>query len=404
MHSCKQMKKVLFICSQPCFDWRGSPIRVGFNLLALTKNGFQVTFLTLPYGRRRQFENVRIIRTFALPFIKSIPIGPSIPKLLYDCLHFFYGAKELLRDKDIGFIHGVEDSGIPALALAALFRKKLIFEKHSDPASHRQKNKGLKNLVLDIYQWVESLIIRRSDLVIGTGDELVNQAREVEPLVSAYAIPDIPSSLAESKESEVKQLRRSLGVGERQVLTCYVGSFAVYQGIDLLFQSIPLAVKKNRNIIFMIIGGRKEEIEERKAFLREHCCLDNVIFTGFVDPDQLPTYLCAADILLSPRISGRNSPLKVLDYLKAKRAIVATDIEANNQILTTDTAMLVDPVPEELAEAVYKLSVDRNLRERLAAEGEKLIKGRYNFRYFSDTLGKAYLGICLSENRPQGRG
>ena len=48
---------------------------------------------------------------------------------------------------------------------------------------------------------------------------------------------------------------------------------------------------------------------------------------------ELADYLAAADILLSPRLGSVNTPLKLLDYLKAGRAIVATATAANRMVV-----------------------------------------------------------------------
>ncbi len=56
------MPKVLFISPQPFFEWRGSPIRVGFNIQALSELGYRVDLLTLPIGIERDVPGVKIIR------------------------------------------------------------------------------------------------------------------------------------------------------------------------------------------------------------------------------------------------------------------------------------------------------------------------------------------------------
>ena len=42
--------RVLFVSPQPFFEWRGSPIRVKFNTMALDQLGYDVDLLTLPIG------------------------------------------------------------------------------------------------------------------------------------------------------------------------------------------------------------------------------------------------------------------------------------------------------------------------------------------------------------------
>ena len=377
------------MCSQPFFEWRGSPIRVSYNLVALNESSFQVLFLCLPHGQEKHTEGIRVIRCFKIPFVDRLPIGPSLPKLIYDVIHLFYGAAVLLKEKDIKVIHGVEDSGIPALLLAKIFRKKLVFEKHSDPASHKTGN-VFKNLVLKLYKSIENIIIKNADLVIGTGDKLVLQATQVKEELNAISIPDIPSSVHESCDNAGRLIRDQLGIPKNNILATYVGSFAVYQGIDLLFETINLAVKENPNLQFCIIGGSDSQINHQKQILEKNGIANTVIFTGMIDPDKLPAYLKASDILISPRISGQNSPLKILDYLKAARPIVATDIEANNQILSQDNAMLVQAKALPMAKALNTLAKCPRLRKKLATAGSLLLGKRYNYTYFRAQIVKGY--------------
>jgi glycosyltransferase involved in cell wall biosynthesis len=383
---------VLFICSQPFFEWRGSPIRVGFDLMSLVKAGHSVHFLSLPHGAEREMEGVTIERCFKLPGVKKVPIGPSLPKLIYDAFHFFMGLGVLLKNRSIHTIHAVEDSGIPAVVLAKVFGKKLVFEKHSDPSSHEKKGAFLRNLLLWAYERVESFVISQADAVIGTGDELVNQAKSVKADINAFSIPDIPSSLAIADEGDVGRIRKAIAP-QGEVVATYVGSFAVYQGIDLMFDALPQALAACEQLRILIIGGTEQQIAARQETLDQLGFKSRVVFEGFVDPDALPAYLRASDILFSPRISGRNSPLKVLDYLKAGRAILATDNEANRQILDEKTAAFVSPNAESFACGLIKLVQDAQLREKLGTQGETLLNTRYNYGYFSESIARCYRSV-----------
>jgi glycosyltransferase involved in cell wall biosynthesis len=272
--------------------------------------------------------------------------------------------------------------------IAKLTGSRCVFEKHSDPASHRE---GLvKNVVLWGYRQVEAFTIRRSDAVIGTGLGLVDLIRQIAPASIVHHIFDIPSSLAEADEDKVNVIRSVLQRAPADIVITYVGSFAVYQGIDLMFESMPIVLREHENARFVIIGGSDEEIAERKAWLSLQGIDDAVKFVGKIPPDELPNYLVASDVLLSPRIAGNNTPLKLLDYLKAGRAIVATDNQSNRLILDDSNAMLVEPTPEAYAEGIAHLVEEESSRSRLAAKGHSLIATIYNFEQFKDRLKKCY--------------
>jgi glycosyltransferase involved in cell wall biosynthesis len=219
---------------------------------------------------------------------------------------------------------------------------------------------------------------------------LVEDARTAGRASRACLIPDIPSSLAEASRTGIAGARARCARQPDDLLIAYVGSFAVYQGIDLLFKSIPLVAREEARARFVIIGGSPAEIEARKAELAGAGVPQAAIFLGHIDPDRLPDYLAAADILLSPRLTGVNTPLKLLDYLKAGAAIVATDCAANKLILDASLAQLTPPEPEAFSAGILKLCRDRNLRLELSRGGAKLLRERHNFSSFRDALRQCY--------------
>lgn len=381
-------KRVLFIASQPFFEWRGSPIRLGFDLLSLSQLGYKVDFLTLPIGEKREIEGVNIVRA-PNPFqAKKIAIGPSPLKLFFDFFLFWMALWRVIRYR-YAVVHGVEDCGMIALVCARIGRAKMIFERHSDPASYKGKKRS-GGLLIKIYAAVERFVMRRADAVIGTGPGLVENAVKVRRDGRACLIPDIPSSLETARVEDVAEIRARYSRSDDDIIACYVGSFAVYQGIDLLFDAIPIVVKKVTAARFAIIGGSPKEIAHYRARLLEAGCPEAVSFIGFIDPDMLPNYLAAFDILLSPRISGMNTPLKLLDYLKAAVPIVATDCEANRLILDQTCAELTPLTPEGFADGIIRLCTDRARRESLAGAGQDILRTRHSFPVFKDALRKCY--------------
>ena len=381
------MKRILLISPQPFFQWRGSPIRVSFNVQALVKSGYIVDLLTLPIGERREIEGVNIIRV-ANPFqFRQIPIGPSAYKIFFDILLLLKGMQLIQKNKYL-VVHGIEEAGMIAVLLSRFASCRAIFEKHSDPSSYK---KGfLKNILLSGYAFVERMTVKWVDAVICTGAGLKKQVDDMKTSTPAFHIFDIPSSLVEPDPDQVARVRKELQKDENEILITFVGSFAIYQGVDLLIASIPEVVKKCPQARFVIIGGTAEQIEDRKQILDRQNVLEAVSFIGMVAPDTLPDYLAASDILLSPRLSGVNTPLKLLDYLKAGRSIMATDVKANCLILNETLAVLAAPEPGDMATGMISLIDDNEKREAMGREGRKLYESTYNFHNYTKKLDDCY--------------
>lgn len=379
--------RVLFISPQPFFQWRGSPIRVAFDVQALAESGYAVDLLTLPVGEDRPIPGVRVIRVPNVLRVKDVKIGPSAAKLVFDLLLLLKGLSLCMRNR-YDVIHGIEDAGVVAWLLCAATHAHLVFEKHSDPSSY---NKGrLKNAVMAMYAGVERFVMRRADATIGTGPGLADQVRSVSGVRAVYHIPDLPSSLVVADEAGVVRYRASFERTPDDVVILYVGSFAVYQGVDLMFTAIPAVCRQFPGARFVIYGGSERDIAQRRAELAAQGCADAVLFAGRISPDELPHALAAADVLLSPRLSGVNTPLKILDYMKAGRAIVATDTPANRLLLDESRAFMSAADPDSFAEMIVNACRDGEGRVVVAAEGLELVRTTYSFESFKNRLEACY--------------
>ena len=58
--------------------------------------------------------------------------------------------------------------------------------------------------------------------------------------------------------------------------------------------------------------------------------------------------------VVSPRIEGTNTPLKIYEQLASGKPLVATRIWSHTQVLTDDVCILVEPEPNAMAQGMLK--------------------------------------------------
>ena len=116
----EEKERILFLTPQPFFQWRGSPIRVGFNVQALAELGYEVDLLAMPVGEDRETPGVRLLRVPNVLRVKELSIGPSLPKAILD-FFLYVKASRLAKKNRYAYIHGVEDAGILAILVAKRF-------------------------------------------------------------------------------------------------------------------------------------------------------------------------------------------------------------------------------------------------------------------------------------------
>ena len=276
--------------------------------------------------------------------MRDLAIGPGFWKVVYDLL-LLGRAWRLASRHAYRVVHCVEDAGLIGLVLKWRRGCRLVFEKHSDPASYRGGR--LRNLLMALYQRVETRVIREADAVVA-GPALMELTRRLADHGRLYTICSLPSTVRAADPERSLAIRRGLQRSAGDLLLMYIGSFAAYQGVELMFQAIPWVVRARPEARFVIIGGSAAEIARWRNWLESRQVGHAVRFIERIGTDDVADYLAAADVLLSPRLAGANPPLKHVDYLKAKRAIVATDTTANRFYLDPSVAVLTEASAREV--------------------------------------------------------
>jgi glycosyltransferase involved in cell wall biosynthesis len=183
-----------------------------------------------------------------------------------------------------------------------------------------------------------------------------------------------------------EEVRRAFGIDAAEILVGFVGTFGPWHGVEVLARAITLLPPECK-IRFLLIGsgalrGRVEEI------LREANAEHRVIFTGLVENERVPKLLDACDVLASPHVPLEGgaeffgSPTKLFEYMAMGKATVASRLGQIGDVLTDEeTALLVEPGnPQQLTNAIRRLSELPELRERLGSAARKAAVERHTWR------------------------
>lgn len=184
------------------------------------------------------------------------------------------------------------------------------------------------------------------------------------------------------------KLRKSLGISNTMLM--YVGNLETYQGIDLLLESFALALQKNSQADLVIIGGEATDIAKYTRQAQNFNIDTRVHFLGPKPVNHLAMYLAQADILVSPRIKGKNTPMKLYSYLDSGKALLATDLPTHTQVLNSHIAMLAQPNPEAFSQGMLQLITDQELRDNLGSAGNQLIQQKHTYQVFCQQLNDIY--------------
>jgi glycosyltransferase involved in cell wall biosynthesis len=105
----------------------------------------------------------------------------------------------------------------------------------------------------------------------------------------------------------------------------------------------------------------------------------SIIFTGERPSSEIPGILEAADVLVSPRSRGTNTPLKIYQYLRSGRVIVATRLLTHTQVLDDSVAILTGVSPREFAEGILSALADPQMAGAIGARAAALAATKYSY-------------------------
>lgn len=165
------------------------------------------------------------------------------------------------------------------------------------------------------------------------------------------------------------QLRHEYQLGARPVVI-FIGALQPWHGLDVLLEALVAVRAKHPETMLLVVGDGplREELEVRAASLDLSA---SVRFTGGVAHERAGQLLALAKIAVAPYprlpFEYHFSPIHILDYMAAGKAIVASRLGQVGEILTDEeTALLVEPgSSDELAHAIGRLLGSSDLGRRL---------------------------------------
>jgi glycosyltransferase involved in cell wall biosynthesis len=247
-------------------------------------------------------------------------------------------------------------------------------------------------LLRSLFQALERFMIRRSRAIIVICPSLEETVRAIEPDARTVLIENAPGSVDEQATAEqAAAVRAALGLRASAPMALYTGTFEAYQGLDLLFDAWAIARRScPADARLVLAGGKPDQVAAAREFARRVGVDEATIFAGERPASDIPAYLRAADALVSPRSRGTNTPLKIYQYLRSGKPIVATRLLTHTQVLGDDTAILTDATSDAFAAGLVAALTDRPRAEAIGRHARELAETKYSYEAYLDRTRQAY--------------
>lgn len=247
---------------------------------------------------------------------------------------------------------------------------------------------------LKIYSMLDKLSLRFCDRIIAVSDQirmelLGDGIRESNIITIANAVEN---SLGEDEIAALRiEKRRQLAISKGEIIIGYVGRLSGEKGIEYLIKAGAILRGKNKSFKICIIGDGKERKELEKVSSKMGL-EDFILFTGFLS--DVERWYPAFDVFVLPSLT-EGTPMALLEAMSHGLPVIASKVGGVPDIVKSGTnGLLVRPGnAPEIADAIYMLYEDENLRLKLGREALATVQIQYSVEQWIKKIEAEYRRI-----------
>jgi glycosyltransferase involved in cell wall biosynthesis len=256
-------------------------------------------------------------------------------------------------------VHAHEEAVFWCRFLKPIFRFRLIYDMHSSLPQQLENFRFTKSkLLIGTFKWLEDSCLKAADAVITICPDLRDYALEsgVAPerhlLIENSIFDDVRLAGEATGGAAPSSAAVPVEFDPAHPVILYAGTFEAYQGIDIVIRAFERVHRRHATARLLLAGGTDEQIGAMCALAASLGLAEACIFTGRVAKTEALRFTKSAQVLVSPRVHGTNTPLKIYEQLASGKPLVATRIWSHTQVLDDTVCFLVEPEPESMAEGL----------------------------------------------------
>lgn len=301
---------ILMIAPEPFFEPRGTPFSEYHRIRALGALGHTVDLVTYPFGQDVSLPGLRVYRCLRPPFLRGVRVGPSLAKIPLDIALAWTALRRALTGR-YDLIHSHEEGALIGLVLSWLCRRPHLYDMHSSLPQQLTNFAFSRSRLLErVLTGLERAFVRRSRVVIVICPQLADTVKAIHPDANPVLIENAPGSGEAPVAGAGARVRAEFGLPMLAPLIVYTGTFEAYQGLDLLFAASARVAAVRPEMRLLLAGGKPDQVSRAREQARAAGVAGQTILAGERPAEEIPSFLDAADVLVSPRSTGTNTPLK----------------------------------------------------------------------------------------------
>ncbi|MHA1833646.1 MAG: glycosyltransferase [Candidatus Baldrarchaeia archaeon] len=184
--------------------------------------------------------------------------------------------------------------------------------------------------------------------------------------------------------------KKKFNIPKDRKIILYLGRIHKTKGIDFLIRAYThLKNEMNfKDAILVIAGPDDGYLNETKVLANSLGVCSSITFTGFISNKDKLGALVDADVFVTPSFYG--FPMTFLEACVAGTPIITTSLGDVLEWIDRNVGFVVQPTPHDLAEAIYRIISNNDLRKKFSGNCIKVVRSNFLLEKVVERVEKVY--------------
>ena len=327
---------------------------------ALDAKGIKICLFGFNHYKKSLYSKDISIEALNISSVLKNKSDGTLSKFIY--MTSLSKVKSLVREFNPDLIHVQYASSYGLIGALANFHPLLIQVWGSDIYNFPGKS--------IIHRKIIEFNLKKADRILSTSKSMLIQTKK-------YTQKDIDFFYLGVDTEKFKPIKSNSLFNSSDIVIGTIKTLEKKYGIAYLIKAFKLLKDKlpNLSLKLLIVGGGSLE-NELKELVRELNLKNDTIFTGFIQPNEIPQYYNMLDIYATLSIEESESfGLAVIEASACEKPVVVTNVGGLPEAVEKNvTGFIVQNKNiQDAVEAFYKLVIDKKLRIQMGVAGRNRV-------------------------------
>lgn len=379
--------RIAMIAACPMPARRGTPVRVERLANALWERGHHVELITYHVGDDAHTFDFPVHRIFREPVYWRMPAGPNLRKLLVYDPALARKLWNVVARWPFDLIHAHHAEGL-LVSIPSRLRRRIpvIYDAHTMLSSELPAYgpRPVRPFARWVGSRIDGMLSRRANHVVAVTPDIRNR------LVDEHCMDPARISVVTNGVEIERFTHAAAPPSDGTVRIIYSGTLAPYQDVDLLLEAFARARRVRSDLRLVFSASSSFDAYEPHALrlgIRESL---ELIPDNFGD---LADRLAGAAMAVLPRTRCDGIPQKLLNYMAAGKAIVASAGSA--KVVENERTGLVVPNDDAaaFARALLRLAGNPGFAQELGRNAREHVGKNYSWQQAAERLENVYEAV-----------